>query len=65
MPFVKNIFANLNIITEYKSTFSPTKLSGEETWTRYKFIPLMVTVQIFKITDLFLRKFPSQENAEK
>ena len=25
----------------------------------------MVTVQIFKITDLFLRKFSSQENAEK
>ena len=26
---------------------------------------LMATVQIFKITDLFLRKFSSQENAEK
>ena len=25
----------------------------------------MVTVRIFKITDLFLRKFSSQENAEK
>ena len=40
-------------------------MSGQETWTRYEFISLMVTVQIFKITDLFLRQFSSQENAEK
>ena len=54
-----------NIITEYNATFSPTKLSGQEAWTRYEFISLIVTVQIFKITDPFLRKFSSQENAEK
>ena len=63
--FVNNIFANLNIITEYNAIFSPTKLSEREAWTRYEFISLMVTEQIFKITDLFLRKFSSQENAEK
>ena len=56
---------NLNIITEYNATLSPTKLSGQEVWTRHEFILLMVTVQIFKITDLFLQKFSSQENAEK
>ena len=62
---VKNIFANLNIITKNNATFSPKELSGQGAWTRYEFISLMVTVQIFKITDLFLRKFLSQENAEK
>ena len=56
---------NLNIITEYNATLSPTKLSGQEAWTQYEFISLMVTVKIFEITDLFLRKFSSQENAEK
>ena len=62
---VKNIFVNLNIITEYSATFSPTKLSGQEAWTRYEFISSIVTVQIFKIIHSFLRKFLSQENAEK
>ena len=38
---------------------------GQEAWTRYEFISLMLTVQILKITDLFLRKLSSQENAEK
>ena len=61
----KNIFANLNIITEDNATFSTIKISGQKAWTRYEFISLMVTVQIFKITDLFLRKFSSQENAEQ
>ena len=63
--YVKNIFANLNIITEYNASFSATKVSGQEAWKRYEFISLMVTVQIFKITDLFLRKLSSRENVEK
>ena len=55
---LKILIANLNITTEYNATFSPKKLSGQEAWTQYKFTSLMVTVQIFKITDLFLRKVP-------
>ena len=62
---LKNIFGNLNIITEYNAGFSPTQLSGQETWTRNKFISLMVIIQIFKITDLFLMKFSSWKNTEK
>ena len=46
-------------MTEYNATFSPTKLSGQEAWTRYEFISLMVTVQIFKITDFFEKMFKS------
>ena len=63
--FVQNIFPHPNIITEYNATFATTQLSGQEARKRYEFILLMVTVQIFKITDLCLRKFSSQENAEK
>ena len=52
-------------VTQYNATFWPTQLSGQEAWTWYRFILLMVTVQIFKITDLFLSKFSSQENAHR
>ena len=40
------------------------KCPDKKLWTLYELISLMVTVQIFKITDLFLRKFSSQENAK-
>ena len=52
-------------ITEYNASFSPTNLSGQKAWTRNEFISLTITVQIFEITDLFLRKISSQENAKK
>ena len=50
---VKNISANLNIITDYNATFSPTQLSGQEAWTRYEFISLMVTVKYLKLLIYF------------